>query len=278
MTTPTRNSIFHRSHAIIGMVHVDALPGAPASARAVREIAARALAEARLLHEAGFDGLILENMHDRPYINAPHGPQTTAAMTAIACRIRDAMDLVMGIQILSRGEREALGVALACDAQFIRCENFVYAHIADEGFLPDAAAGPLLRYRREIVAEHIKVFCDIKKKHASHAITTDITLTDAAHTAEFFGADGLIVTGAFTGSPTDPADLQQVRQATTLPVLVGSGVTSDQVPGLFRHADALIVGSSIKHDGIWSNPIDPARCRTLIQAADSARGNTSSRA
>ncbi len=260
--------------SLIGMVHAHALPASPLSQRSLRDITALAVSEAKALHAAGFDALILENMHDRPYINSPHPPHTTAAMTALALAIRHATSLPLGIQILSRGEHEALAVALAADAQFIRCENFIYAHIADEGLLPDAAAGPLLRYRRSIGADHIKIFCDIKKKHASHAITADISLADAAHTAEFFGADALIVTGAFTGSPTSPVDVQEARQASRLPVLVGSGVTPDQLPALLAHADALIVGSYIKHDGLWSNPIDPDRCRTLIQAAGALRTRT----
>lgn len=257
--------------ALVGMIHVDALPGAPSSIRSVREIASRAVAEARILHETGFDAIMLENMHDRPYVNAPHEPQIISSMATIAARVRDATDRPLGIQILSRGEREALAVALAADCQFIRCENFVYAHVADEGILPDAAAGPLLRYRRFIGAAHVRILTDIKKKHASHAITADISIADAAHSAEFFGSDGLIVTGSFTGSPTDPSDVAAVRAASALPVLVGSGVTPPQLPALFSHAHAAIVGSYIKHDGLWSNPVDPDRCRALVSARDALR-------
>lgn len=40
----------------------------------------------------------------------------------------------------------------------------MYSHIADEGLM-NACAGPLLRYRHNIGAEHIAIFTDIKKKH-----------------------------------------------------------------------------------------------------------------
>lgn len=42
--------------------------------------------------------------------------------------------------------------------------------MADEGFL-NACAGDLLRYRKQIGAEHVQIFTDIKKKHRldSHA-------------------------------------------------------------------------------------------------------------
>lgn len=47
---------------------------------------------------------------------------------------------------------------------FIRAEGFVFSHVADEGFL-DACAGDLLRYRKQIGADHVQIFTDIKKKH-----------------------------------------------------------------------------------------------------------------
>jgi uncharacterized protein len=74
------------------------------------------------------------------------------------------------------------------------------------------------------------------------------------------------VTGPATGQPTAQSDLDLARQSTKLPVLVGSGVTPEQVPALLRSADALIVGSWIKRGGVWHEPVDPARCVQLVAA------------
>lgn len=253
--------------ALIGMVHVRALPGSPASRQPLDVIIRTAVAEARVLAGAGFDALIIENMHDRPYINGPHPPETVACMTRIAREVRGALPKTpLGVQVLSFGHAEALAVALAGDAQFIRVENFAYAHVADEGLLASAAAGPLLRQRRALGAEHILLACDVKKKHASHALTADLSIGEAARGAEFFGADALIVTGTRTGAPTDAGDVRAVRDAVRLPVWVGSGVKPGEVGALLEHADALIVGSSIKRSGVWSNPIDPARARAIVRA------------
>ena len=258
--------------ALIGMVHVRALPGSPRAALSIGEIVSTAAAEARILAASGFDALMVENMHDRPYVHGDHGPQTVAAMVRVALAVREAAPkLPLGVQVLSGGNREALAVALAAGGSFIRCENFVFSHVADEGLLARAEAGPLLRYRRQIGAEHIAIFADIRKKHASHAITADVSIAEAAEAAEFFGADGIIVTGAATAKPVHLADLKAVASATKLPVLVGSGVTADSAPGLLVHAAALIVGSSIKRGGVWSNPLDPKRCRGLAGAVRRAR-------
>jgi uncharacterized protein len=257
------------SRALIGMVHTHALPATPHHRHTLDRAIRDAISDARALASAGFDAVLLENMHDRPYILPPHPPETTASMTRIAGAVRDALPkLALGIQILSCGEREALAIALATSASFIRCENFVYSHIADEGLLPTAAAGPLLRYRRSIGADDIAIFADIKKKHASHAITSDLSLQETAEAAEFFGADALIVTGTATGKPTDPDDVAAARSASKLPILVGSGVTPRDAATLFAAgASALIVGSSIKRGGRWHNPVDPARARALVRAA-----------
>ena len=181
--------------------------------------------------------------------------------------VRASVRVPIGVQILSGGNRHALACAHICGGSFIRCENFVFAHVADEGLLTRAEAGGLLRYRRSIGAGAISVYCDIKKKHASHAVTADLSLADIAEGAAFFGADGLVVTGSATGKPTAPDDVRMVRDACDLPVLVGSGVTPESAASLYAHADALIVGSWIKREGSWKNPVDPDRARRMADAA-----------
>jgi len=143
-------------------------------------------------------------------------------------------------------------------------EGFVFAHVADEGLI-ESTAGELLRYRRAIGAGNIRVFADIKKKHSAHAITADVDLGATAHAAEFFLADGVIVSGAATGSPTDPDDVRAASQAVTIPTLVGSGVTPENLAG-FAAADGLIVGSSVKEGGLWSNRLDEERMRSVVRA------------
>ncbi len=251
------------------MVHLAALPGSPRGRLSIREIAAQAAREAGALVEAGFDAVMIENMHDAPYVNGPHGPEVVSAMTAAGLAVRAAVGekVQLGVQVLSGGAREALAVALAIEARFVRVENFVYAHVADEGLMPEAVAGPLLRYRRAIGAERIAIFADIKKKHASHALTADVPIGDAAHAAEFFGADGVIVTGAFTGRAAEAGDLEAARAGCGLPVLVGSGVTASNVGAMLQAADAVIVGSSIKRGGVWTGAVDAARARALVKAA-----------
>src|SRR5881409_9934 len=78
--------------------------------------------------------------------------------------------------------------------------------------LIEGCAGHLLRKRKELGCEHIKVFADVKKKHCSHALTGDLDIVDEVKQAEFFLVDGVIVTGARTTEPPDLAELRRVKQ------------------------------------------------------------------
>ena len=257
-------SLFGTPRALVGAIHVGALPGSPGSRSGVEEIAEAAVAEARAYREAGFGGLIVENTHDRPYLKRGVGPEVVAAMAAVAREVRRAVPLPLGIQLLAGANREALAVAHACGARFVRAEGFVFAHVADEGLI-ESDAGELLRYRRAIGAVEVRVFADVKKKHSAHALTADVDLAETARAAEFFLADGVIVTGAATGRPADPAEVAAVSEAVGIPTLVGSGITAENLRQ-FACADAFIVGSSLKSDGLWSNPLEPARAEALAQA------------
>ena len=129
----------------------------------------------------------------------------------------------------------------------------------------ESCAGELLRYRRAIGAERVLIFADIKKKHGAHAITADVPIVETAKAAEFFLADGVIVSGAATGEPASPDEVREVVGATNVPVLVGSGITVANLTQ-FSKAHGFIVGSSVKHGGVWCNQLDRDAVRSLAGA------------
>ena len=252
--------------ALIAMIHVGALPGTPHSNQTIVELAESAVGEAKVLADGGVDAIMLENMHDMPFLNRRVGPEIVAAMTATCSAVRRAVSLPLGVQVLAGANRQAVAVAQASGCQFVRCEGFVFSHVADEGLMPEADAGPLLRYRRMIDAEAIAILADVKKKHSSHAITADVDLAETAKAAAWFGADAIVVTGIATGEPTRPADLAAVANAVDRPVFVGSGVTPKNISALAPNAAAFIVGSYLKHDGWWQNKPDPNRVAEMVEA------------
>jgi membrane complex biogenesis BtpA family protein len=259
--------MFNRKCALIAVVHVLPLPGAADYSGNMQEILRFAVRDAIAYRENGVDALLIENMHDRPYLKGQVEPETTAAMTVVAQSLKQETRLPIGIQILAGANLAALGVAVAADLDFLRVEGYVFAHVADEGIIESSAAH-LLRRRANLQAGKIKVFADIKKKHSAHAITSDITLVETAQAAEFFKVDGVIVSGAATGFAPSPEEVRAVKAGTKVPVLTGSGVTIDNVDSFAPHSDAVIVGSSLKEDGKWFNHVDPARVCAIVKRID----------
>ena len=262
--------LFPDHKPIIGVIHVGALPGTPASAQRVDELLAQATREAQLYRAGGADGIIIENMHDVPYLRGAVGPEIVAALAVIARAVKGAAGLPCGVQILAGANVAAMAVAHAAGLDFIRAEAYAFAHVADEGWL-EASAAELLRYRRLLGAERVAVWADVKKKHAAHAVTADVGLGATAAAVEFMRGDACIVTGSVTGEPPRRADVREAKAHCRLPVLLGSGVDADNIEAFYPAADGFIVGSFCKTDGHWANPVDPRRVEQLVSAVRKLR-------
>jgi len=256
--------LFGAPRALIGMIHVGALPGTPAAGASLERVVETAVREARAYRDAGYTAVMIENMHDRPYLKGGVGPEVVAAMTAVGQAVRREVALPLGVQVLAGANREAVAVAHACGGSFVRVEGFVFAHVADEGLI-ESCAGELLRYRRAIGAEGVRVFADVKKKHSAHALTADVDIVETARAAEFFLADGIIVTGPVTARAADTAEVEAVAAAVSIPTFVGSGLTPANLAA-YPLADGLIVGSFVKQGGLWSNPLDGERVQAVAAA------------
>ena len=169
------------------------------------------------------------------------------------------------MQVLAGANREALAVAHACGGDFVRVEGFVFAHVADEGLI-ESCAGDLLRYRRAIGAERVLVFADIKKKHSAHAITADVPLGETARAAEFFLADGVIVTGVATGVEASRRGRRSRSPAPSASPCSSALASRPRTSAAYAAAHGFIVGSAMKQGGRWNNPLDRDAVRAMARA------------
>lgn len=265
-------AIFKVDKPVIAMIHLQALAGTPKNKFSPAVIIAKALTEAKQYQKAGVDALMIENMHDVPYLKNDVGHEISSTMAIIAYLIKKETQLPLGIQILAGANKAALAVAKAADIDFVRAEGFVFAHVADEGII-EAQAAELLRYRKQIGAEDIAIFTDIKKKHSSHQITADVSLLDTALAAQFFLSDGVIVTGNHTGDFASISDLIQLKEKLNFPVIVGSGLTLDNLKEYYPICDAMIVGSYFKENGYWENAIDENRVMLFMEELKTLRNS-----
>ncbi len=258
------DSIFKNPKPVIGMIHTEALPGTPKYKGSVTGIIDKAVREASVYSNAGVDSIMIENMHDVPYLNRSVGHEISTLLSIVGYEVKNKTGLPVGLQILAGANKEALAAANSAGLDFIRAEGFVFAHIADEGFM-DAGAGELLRYRKFIGAEHIAIFTDVKKKHSSHSITSDVDIAETAKAAEFFLSDGIILTGKSTSEETALDEVKSVKETVSLPVIIGSGVTFDNIEKYFDYADGFITGSHFKENGFWQNGVDELRVKKFME-------------
>jgi uncharacterized protein len=265
------NEIFRTSKPVIGMVHCWPLPGAPGyTGYGMETIVDHALRDAEALAAGGVDGLIVENMWDIPFRAGPHiQPESIAAQAVVARAVRQAVELPLGINLVHNGGVALLGIALAAGATFIRVCMFTGAGVWDAGEWDEGCAPDLLRRRKELHAEHIKLFADVDKKHSVRF--PGIDLATHIEWTRFFGADALIVSGRMTG---DAPDIGKVREARALsadrPLLIGSGADERNIGAFMAVADGVIVGSSVKAGGRVENAVDAERVQRFVAAARAA--------
>ena len=250
---------------LIGMVHLDPLPGSPGFAGDFDAVIRAAVADALVLEEAGFDALMIENFGDAPYFPDEVPPITVAAMAHAATTVAGTVDLPIGVNVLRNDARAALAIAAACGGSFIRVNVLSGIMYADQGMITGRAAE--LARMRTAFAPHVEVLADVFVKHATPppGVTVEQAATDTYRRG---GADALIISGSATGAAPDLGDFSGIRAAVPdAPLLAGSGVSVETIQATLKHADGVIVGTSVKVQGRTTGPVDPERARALVSAA-----------
>jgi uncharacterized protein len=249
--------------AVIGMVHLAPLPGAPLFEGSMEDVLARALADAEALAEGGVNAIAVENFGDRPFRKNRVDPETIAAMTRVITEIARAVSVPIGVNVLRNDASAALAIAAATGAAFIRVNVHTRAVLADQGIIEGEAAETLRR--RASFARDVLIFADHDVKHATPLVAHDPV--QSARDLRLRGlADVLVVSGHETGAPTDPGRCQRLREALPdVPLVIGSGLTAENASS-YAAMDGAIVGTSIKHGGEVGAVVDSKRVAALITA------------
>jgi len=261
--------IFGAPKYVIGVVHLSPLPGSPRWGGEMSQVLDRAVADARALEGGGVDGLIVENFGDAPFCKDRVEAHTVSAMALAVSAVGETVQMPVGVNVLRNDSRSALAIAAVTGASFVRVNVHTGAMLTDQGLI-EGRAYETIRYRKELGAK-TKILADVLVKHA--APLGDQTLEQSAKDTVYRGlADALIVTGSGTGEPTAREDVQRTKEAVPdYPVLVGSGVHEGNVAELLSLADGVIVGTSLKEDGMVTNPVDQTRVARLVAAVKELR-------
>ncbi len=247
----------------------------------------RVLAEADLYARHGLTAVQLENT-GAPYAAGERiGMVEAAVMDRLAGVVRERHPgFAVGLQILSAGGVQALRIAQRRGLDYIRVEGVLFHGVRPEGPLPPLGSLHALyaARRRENLRRDGRdsgrplVLADLLKKHTGfppELQPLDLWLKQIA----FMKLEGAIITGPETGLPAEEAALAAAASAAGrvfdefgifVPLLVGSGVTPENIAMYGRHAHGVIAGSYVKRDGYWENPLDEERLARLAAAAGKA--------
>ena len=261
------NPLFKLNKPMIAMVHLDALPGSAYNNSPLTEISDRALKEADLLAEAGFDAIIVQNTGDVPA--AHEGEEMSiAALAVIGDKIRQRTGLTLGVNVLMNGSRAALAVAKMIQASFVRIKIAVGAVVTSTGVVT-ADPHAVLNFRRSIQAEDVTLLADVYDR--TSAPLADMPIEVMANLAvRHAGASGLVVSGYSVEDTINR--MKTLRSA--LPdtrLYVGGGAKPGNLELFFRLADGIIIGSAYKTGGHFLDPVDPQKAQAVMQAARQAR-------
>jgi membrane complex biogenesis BtpA family protein len=270
--------LFPAPKPVIGMVHLWPLPGAPGyTGYGMQVIVEHALRDAEALVQGGVDGLVVENMWDLPYyVGNDVKPEAMTAQAVAAAEVVNSFPVPVGINVIHNGGVVCLAIAVAAGARFIRVCILTGARVWDTGEFDHGCAAELMRKRKELAADGIHIFADVDKKHS--VPFPGIDLQTHIQWTEFYGADALIVSGKFTGNAPDVEKVREAKRLATRPVLIGSGCSAENAAAFLQYADGIIVGTSLKRDGVMENAVDAARVSALMEKVRAVRGATAAHA
>jgi len=262
-------NLFGARKPLIGVLHLLPLPGAPLYDGAMQKVYDQALAELEIFTRHGLDSVIVENFRDMPYFPGRVPAETVAAMAAISREIVRAAGMPVGVNVLRSDGEAAIAIAAACGAHYVRINVHMGAVVADQGIVQGSSQFSV-RLRSTLKSSAL-IFADVGVKHAAPLAGRSLDI-ETRDVAERGLADAVIVSGDRTGVETNLADVDVVRAATALPVLIGSGATPENIERVLPTVHGLIVGSYFKKDGAGHNAVEEARVERFVRRFAELRG------
>lgn len=271
-TTREMDDLFGTSKPIIGMLHLDPLPGSPIyNGEGLDNVIEAVLKEAELLVKGGVNGLEVENFKDPSYDPNTAPAETIASIAVIANEIRKQfVDIPFGVCLLA-DPIASIAVAHVTKCEFVRATFFTEAAIDVSGI---AVRNPhqILRYRK-FLDPSIKIFADIHIKHS--APLGQRPIEESAYDAAYFLADAVILSGKHTGFETPLEDVKKVKSVLPdFPVFIGSGTSLKNAEGLLKYADGAIVGTAFKMEGKSENNVESKRVIKFMDKVAEVRKNS----
>ncbi len=238
---------------LIGMVHLAPLAGFDDSP-GLDVITELALRDTKVLTEAGFNAILIENNYDIPHTEFI-SEKAKEQISFVIKKIKTITNLPLGLCVLWNDYKTALDIAQEQNLNFVRIPVFVDRIKTSYDFIVEPNSQAIKKYQANHNAMEVCLFTDVQVKHST--LLNSRPLSESVREAEMEGSDGLIITGKWTGNSPLLVDLTTARKESKLPVIVGSGADKFNIAQLKNYADAVIVGTALKEGVISSQEVEP---------------------
>ncbi len=251
---------------VIGMVQLRPLPGGSRYEGAtLEEILDPALSEAAILSENEIDVLMVQNLGDVPTSLEATKAQV-AWMTRVTAEVRRQSGRPVGLNMLENDAEAMFAVATASGADFVRIKVFVGAMLTPFG-VEQGQAFRAIRARTQWNAERIAIFADVHDRTGRSLVENNFE-DDLDYAVRLGTADGLVLTGKTYAGTQELISIARERVG-NVPVLVGGGITRENIGEVNRIADGVIVSSSLKGSGTAFGSYDADKVKEFMAAARS---------
>ena len=257
------NDLFGKDKAIIGLCHLIALPGDPLydEEGGMEKVYQLAKNDVLALQEGGIDGIQFTNEFSLPYTSKANF-ETVSAMSHIIGRLKPDLQVPFGVNCI--GDAIAtIGLCATTGASFTR--GSFHGTWATNGGLMNSTCDQVYRLRNNLRYNDLKLVHYVLPESSADIGNRDIVQSLKTHV--FLNSpDALGVAGTVAGQPVDINLLDKFKKEyKSIPLFAVTGVGVDNAKEIMAHADAAFVGTSLKIDGVFSNPIDIERVKSLME-------------
>jgi membrane complex biogenesis BtpA family protein len=269
MTTPWIEDVFGCRKPIIGMCHLNALPGDPSfnGQGGMQEVIAWARRDLLALQNGGIDAVMFSNEFSLPYLKRVE-TVTVAAMARIIGELMPDIGVAFGVNVLW-DPAASLDLAVSTGARFVR-EIFTGVYASDFG-LWNTNCGAVVRHQHAVGAQDVRLLFNIVPEAAQYLANRN--MVDIARSTVFNNRpDALCVSGLTAGRQADTQVLKNVKEAVPgTPVFANTGVRLDNVAEQLAIADGAVVGTTFKYDGVFENHVDQSRVQAFMDQVKAIR-------
>ncbi len=261
------SALLDRIHAgskvAIAMVQLDALPGSSMYAGGkLQDMIKVSVDEAKVLADAGFDAIMLQNLGDLPVAHKVT-PQQISWMARVAFEVAAAIPAPVGLNFLENDAEATLSVASGAGLDFVRLKVYVGVMVTPFGLVPGCAHEAMMT-RNLLQAPNISIFADVHDRTGVHLGGRDLD-PDIREAVDLGHADGLVLTGGSFDESI--AYLKRGRaKYPRLPLLLGGSANETNLATALAVADGVIISSALKDTDSAFGRVNPAKARSFMKA------------